>query len=199
MSIYVIRHAEKESGEFFENSLRLNNPPLSARGKRQALNLEKYFQNIKIDEIYISEYIRTRQTITHVAQSKNIPPTIDKRLNEIDNGNLDRLTDKEISETYPEFWKAYLAREADFRFPNGETGEEAGTRIFEFFNTLDPLKNSIVVAHDGIIRLLICKVLSLPTYKRHMLRVSFCSITTFEFNNEFNCWTVPQINFPIDG
>ncbi len=197
MSVYVIRHADKETGDFYTDGIPLNNQPLSEKGRQQAQNLVDYFRDIDIASICVSQYIRTMQTIAGVADLKKIPPRVDPRLGEINIGVLDKLTDEEVERSYPEFWRAYLERDRDFKFPGGESGDEAGARIFESFSELDPLKNHIIVAHDGIIRSLICKVLAMPTYRRHLFRVDFCSITIFEYSPEFKCWMVPKINMSI--
>jgi broad specificity phosphatase PhoE len=197
MSVFVIRHADKEIGEFYSDNLHLNNQPISENGKMQAANLVNYFNNIEIDSIYVSRYIRTKETIAAVAETKKISPVIDHRLDEVDIGDFEKLSNDQVEKDYPEFWKAYLERDRDFRFPNGESGEEAGTRVFEKFCSLDAAKNHILVAHDGIIRTLLCKVLSIPVYKRHLFSIDLCSVTIFEYSSEFKCWTVPHINMEV--
>lgn len=194
MSIYVIRHADKEAGDFYTDGIPLNNQPISEKGNQQALSLVNYFQDIDIASIHVSQYIRTMQTIAGVADQKKIAPGVDQRLGEINIGVLEKLTDEQVEESYPEFWSAYLDRDRDFTFPGGESGDKAGARIYELFCELDPAKNHIIVAHDGIIRSLICMVLSLPTYKRHLFKVDFCSITIFEYNQQFKCWRIPKVN-----
>jgi broad specificity phosphatase PhoE len=42
------------------------------------------------------------------------------------------MSDEAIQQQYPDIWKAFLERSADFRFPEGETGEEARQRIADF-------------------------------------------------------------------
>lgn len=199
MSIYAIRHADKEPGEFYDANIPLNNQPISEMGRQQASSLVDYFRDIDISSIHVSQYIRTQQTIDKVARAKQLSPRVDPRLNEINIGVLDQLTDAQVESSYPEFWNLYLKRDHDFKFPNGESGDEAGTRIFDLFSGLDPTQNHILVAHDGIIRILICKVLSIPTFRRHLFSIDYCSITTFEYSQQFNCWTVPRINMTIYG
>ena len=129
---YIIRHAAKERGDFFNSQLRHQDEPISATGQAEAQKLCRYFDGTAIAAIYVSEYQRTRQTIEPVAQQLQLTPVIDERLNEIDNGRLDGMTDEQIQQTYPEVWQAFLSRSADFRFPEGETGAEAQRRVVEF-------------------------------------------------------------------
>lgn len=197
MSIYAVRHADKEPGDFYTDGIPLNNQPISKKGRQQALSLVDYFRDIDITSIHVSRYIRTLQTIDGVANAKILVPRIDPRLDEINIGVLDYMTDEEVEASYPEFWSSYLERKQDFTFPNGESGIEAGERVFALFSELDPAKNHILVAHDGIIRTLICKVLSIPIFRRHLFSLDYCSITAFEYNQQFNCWTVPRVNMTI--
>ncbi|MBN2051392.1 MAG: histidine phosphatase family protein [Spirochaetales bacterium] len=197
MSIFVIRHADKKPGEFYGKGLKLNDQPISEKGQRKAQKLVGYFDKVDIDAIYISEYIRTKQTIMPVASRKGIIPIIDPRLNEIDIGDIEKMTDEQVQQKYPDFWNAYIERNHDFGFPNGETGEEASKRIMSVFATLDHFKNYILVAHDGIIRTLICSVLSIPPYKRHLFKADVCSITIFEYLDDFHCWSIPKINIEL--
>jgi broad specificity phosphatase PhoE len=72
---YFIRHAEK-----VDNS---KNPDLSEIGLQRAQIWNKIFSEISLDAIYSTDYIRTIQTATPTANSKNItilnydPKTID--------------------------------------------------------------------------------------------------------------------------
>jgi len=194
MSIYLIRHSDKEIGDYYTETLPMNNQPLSNNGITKARNLINSFNNIEISSIYVSEYVRTTQTIEFVAKSKGIEPIIDKRLNEINIGDTDKLTDEEIQNKYPDFWKSYLKRERDFRFPNGESGEEAGSRIFELFNSIEKTRNTILVSHDGIIRSLLCKILGIPPFQRHHFKIDLCSITICEYMNDLKAWQIVQMN-----
>jgi len=194
MSIYLVRHAEKAKGEYYTPALPMNNQPISEFGVQQAEWLANYFFNIQIGDIRISEYIRTYQTISKVALLKEIKPIKDFRLNEINVGDTEKLNDVEIRAKYPDFWEAYLKRDSDFRFPNGESGNEAGKRIFELFGELSTSNNSILVAHDGIIRILICIILGLPTYMRHKFKIDLASVTICDYDDELRCWRLNQIN-----
>ena len=197
MTFYVLRHADKEAGEFRNPRLPLNDQPISQVGRDQVLALVEYFRDIPIESITVSEYQRTTQTIAGVAVSKELPITVDSRLNEINIGLLEKLEEETIEHEYPDFWQAFLARDRDFTFPNGESGEAAGHRVYELFCSLDASRNHILVAHDGLIRILICRVLGLPTWKRHLFRIELASLTTFEFMPQFNCWAMPGYNISV--
>lgn len=70
MKWYIIRHADKEQIESYNPDLRHQDPPISEKGHLQAQKLLSYFSDKLIDKIYLSEYIRTKQTIKYVAEKK---------------------------------------------------------------------------------------------------------------------------------
>lgn len=68
---YLIRHAEKVRTDPKDQDSNLD-----TKGIRRAKVWAKYFEPIKIDNIYMTKYIRTKQTISPVAQQKSIPPIV---------------------------------------------------------------------------------------------------------------------------
>ncbi len=196
-TFYIVRHAAKERGDFFNPRLRHQDEPISVKGQADAQKLCAYFDGKTIAAIYISEYQRTRQTIEPVARHLQLAPLIDARLNEIDNGRLDRITDEEIQQIYPDVWQAFLSRSTDFRFPEGETGEEAQQRLVAFLEEKrqqHASKNIILVSHEGLIRLLTCTILDLPVYKRWNFLYDFCGITEIKYEPEYAIWKLIRFN-----
>jgi probable phosphoglycerate mutase len=197
MSIYVVRHAEKQSGDFHHQGVKFNDQPITEAGMESARRLVDYFSRIDIASIHVSEYLRTRQTIAFVAEAKGLVPLVERRINEIDIGVIEEMTDREVEEQYPEFWAAYHTRNREFRMPGGETGYEAETRIRSLFDSLDRTKNHIICTHEGLTRILLCSVLGLPAYRRHLFSIDYASITVFEYRPEFQCWTIPKVNMVV--
>ena len=66
MSIYVVRHAEKQSGDFHHEGLKFNDQPITKAGMESARRLVDFFSPIDIASIHVSEYLRTQQTIAFV-------------------------------------------------------------------------------------------------------------------------------------
>jgi broad specificity phosphatase PhoE len=191
ITCYIIRHAEKEKGDYYNAHLRHQDEPISRKGREQALKLWPYLCDKQISGIYVSRYVRTAQTIEHVAEQSGITPVMDVRLNEIDNGNIEALTDQEIQEIYPDVWKASHERSTDFRFPEGETGEEARARIADFLEETRQVHSTesiVLVSHEGLIRLLICHIMKIPVYQRWNFHVDFCGIMEIMYQPDYNAW-----------
>lgn len=66
---YFIRHAEKESDG-------TKNPNLSALGIKRANNYVKYFEKIKLNAIYSTNYKRTLNTVNPLIVARNLEPII---------------------------------------------------------------------------------------------------------------------------
>lgn len=196
-TIYILRHGEKEKGEFRVPGLPHQDQPLSQRGWEQSRKLWDYLCDKPISAIYVSRYQRTGQTIEHTAKQLGITPVMDDRLNEIDIGVLDPMSDEEIQEKYPEFWKAYTKRTADFRFPGGETGEEACRRIAGFLEEkrqMHPGENIVFVTHEGLIRQLMCYLMDIPVYKRNNFYVDLCGMTEITYQPQYKSWKLIRFN-----
>ncbi len=200
MTVYIIRHAEKEKGDFRVSGLPHQDQPLSPRGWEQSRKLWDYLCDKQITAIYVSRYQRTGQTIEHVAKQLGITPVMDDRLNELDNGVIDPMSEEEIQEKYPEFWKAYTERTADFRFPGGETGEEACRRISDFLEEkrqAHPGENIVFVTHEGLMRQLMCYIVDIPDYKRGNFYVDLCGIMEITYQPEYKNWKLIRFNQKI--
>ena len=197
MTFYILRHADKAKGDFYNPQLRHQDEPISQMGQEQAQKLVAYFADKEITRIYVSAYQRTGQTIAPLAGHLKLLPIVDERLNEIDNGLFEGATEEELRQKFPAELQALRERKAAFRFPEGETGEEAFARITAFLNekrTSHWDENIIIVCHDGLIRLLMCHVMDMPVTGRWNFRVDFCGITELLYEPEFGTWKLIRFN-----
>lgn len=197
MTVIIIRHAHKAKGNYYNARLCHQDEPISQQGQEQALKLWSYLCDKNISAIYVSGYQRTIQTIRYVSRQSGLTPVLDERLNEIDNGCIEGLSDEEIQQNYPQVWRGFQERSADFRFPEGETGEEARQRIADFLEEKRQLhanENIVLVSHEGLIRILACHILGLPVYHRWNFHVDFCGITEIVYQTEYQSWKLVRFN-----
>jgi broad specificity phosphatase PhoE len=194
---YILRHADKEAGDFYNPSLRHQDQPISGKGRLQTQQVVSYFSRKPVVAIYVSAYQRTLQTIQPVADGQHLTPIVDDRLNEIDNGIVEGLSDAQLKQKFPDTWQAFAERKTDFRFPQGETGEEAQRRIVSFFKeklALHGVADIILVSHDGLIRLLMCYLMNIPVYQRWNFRIDTCGITEVVYQPDFCAWKLIRFN-----
>jgi probable phosphoglycerate mutase len=196
-AIYIMRHAEKAAGDYFNPRLHHQDEPLSDRGRQEAERLCPYFAQRKPSAVYVSEYQRTSQTIRPSASRLHLQLRVDARLNEIDNGRLDALTDLQIQQAYPEVWLALRQRSHDFRFPGGETGAEAQARIVEMLEekrAAHAAEDILLVSHEGLMRLVMCYVAHLPVYQRGNFQVDLCGVMEIAYQPEYRQWKLIRFN-----
>jgi len=194
---YIIRHAERELGDFYNAQLRIHDNPITPQGHQDSQKLCTYFADKSIAAIYASAYRRAQQTVEPVARLLDLAPIIDARLNEIDNGLLGTLSDAQIEQKFPEVWQAFKARQADFRFPEGETGEEVRARIAGFFEEKQrqhAAENILLAAHDGWMRILMCYLMGIPVYERGNFRVDYCGLIEIAWQPAYNRWKLVRFN-----
>lgn len=195
MKFHLVRHGDKASGDYTNPRFRHQDQPLSDLGRQQANRLRDYLVTRPVAAIYTSEYIRTEQTARPLAEALQITPLVDARLNEIDNGLIEGLTDEQVGERFPEVWAAVLDGDRDFQWPGGESGAGAQRRIVEFIHQhRDEEGEMVVIAHDGIIRLLVCHILKMPVYHRFSLQLNTAGITEIEWDPVRHSWKLIRFN-----
>ncbi len=195
MRIYFARHGDKASGDYFSPLLRHQDEPLTEEGIRKAKALGEYFAGREIGAVYASQYLRAGQTAQYVAERKGLEVVRDARLNEIDNGILDSMSDAQIEARFPVFWADFNANASDVRFPEGETGEEVKARQAGFLESvLRDGRDALAVCHEGYIRLLACHVLGMPVYRRHLFKVDMCGILEIEHDRGSGGWRPIRMN-----
>jgi broad specificity phosphatase PhoE len=128
----------------------------------------------------------------------NLSPVVDGRLNEIDNGLIEGLSEGELRRKYPHIWNAFRDRDRDFQFPGGESGGDALHRISSFFEEMQKQgEDLILVSHDGLIRLMLCFLLGIPVYRRWDFQVDTCGITELVYQPDFERWKLIRFNHTL--
>ena len=139
--IYVIRHCEAE-GQPSEASL-------TNRGHKQAIELAKFFTNIKIDRVITSPLLRAIQSIEPLVENKKMKLEIDSRLSE-------RILSVKDLPDWLEKLKATFIN-MDLKFEGGESSNEAAYRIVSVVKDIlnSENKNTIIVTHGNLMSLLL--------------------------------------------
>jgi broad specificity phosphatase PhoE len=136
--------------------------PLTGKGKRQAKEVAEKLKMKKIDLIFSSDLLRTKQTAEIIGKRLGIKPRFDKRLREIKIGAFNGKPIAEIGK----FWrkkegnliplKHYLRR-YKFSLPGGENYLQAEKRMQRFLKETDKKysgKKILIVSHQRPITLL---------------------------------------------
>lgn len=132
--LILIRHGETD----WNTERRLQGHldiPLNAEGMRQARALGRTLCNERLDAIVSSDLIRAHETARAVGEACGLPVAVDAALRERCFGGFEGLRHADISERYPDAYRAWQAREFDARLPAGElpgeTLREFSARVIE--------------------------------------------------------------------
>jgi broad specificity phosphatase PhoE len=131
-------------------------PPLSARGRRQAERLAaRLAGGPRPDALYSSPLRRARETAGAVAGPLGLRPRLVPALREISCGRLDGWRLADVQRAYPTLWAAN-ARQTDerFRWPGGESYRAFRARVLRALRRIaaaHPGRCVVVVTHAGSI------------------------------------------------
>ena len=149
--------------------------PLTPKGKKQVKKSAKKLKNLpalpagqaggrhgkKIDLIFTSDLLRTKQTAEIVGKEIGVKPRIDKRLRE---NNIGILNGKPVKEFYNYFYKNKKVSPNEFykeRYkiapPKGETYKDIEKRMSNFIKSMEKKykgKTILAVSHERPITLL---------------------------------------------
>ncbi len=141
-------------------------PPLSARGRRQA---ELLARRVRAHlpgavAVYASPLRRATETAEIVRAAMGLPVFPDPGLREMCLGEWEGMTVPEIQAAFPGTYEAWLADPLVHPAPGGERLEAFGRRVAEAVErarAAQPWQDVILVAHGGPIKAILCHVLGL--------------------------------------
>jgi broad specificity phosphatase PhoE len=156
MNLIVVRHGITE----FNKQERLNgliDESLAEEGQQQARELVDRLSGKPIDAIYTSPLKRTVETAEPIAKKLGLPINPDRRIIEVDFGQLTGKTQTEVDamlgQTMVEMLSSY---NYDFHELSGESVEGVNQRVSSFINELKTKDHQtvLIITHGGIIRMI---------------------------------------------
>jgi len=139
--------------------------PLSVEGVAQAKQTAARLARENISAVYSSGLQRATETAQIVAKELRLDIQTIDALAEIDFGTFEGMMYEDIQKQYPEAFDCWMRHPAQAQFPNGENFADLTRRVN---GALEPLlsrhgnESIAIVAHSGVIRLLIGQALSIP-------------------------------------
>jgi probable phosphoglycerate mutase len=179
--IYLVRHAESVANTKGIYQGQTYDTELSVVGKKQARALANYFTNIKVDKIFASPLLQTKETAHAVTRLKQTNIFETPELIETNHGQWEGLEKKIISDRWPNLYQLWLTRPSEVKFPEGETFLETKKRVINWWNKrVDKDENVLIVTHDNIIRIIIAEVLGLDLDNIWKFQLSPAAVTVIE-------------------
>ncbi|KAJ5736508.1 uncharacterized protein N7483_001633 [Penicillium malachiteum] len=163
-SIWLSRHGESQynlTGRIGGDS------SISERGEAYASALPELMRKSGIPEntkivIWTSTLRRTIQTARHLKTETGFEKLEWKALDELDSGVCDGLTYQEISEKYPEDFKARDDDKYNYRYRGGESYRDVVIRLEPIIMELERSENVIIVTHQAVLRCIYAYFMNIP-------------------------------------
>lgn len=184
--LLLVRHGATE----FNSSLRFTGHrqiALNDIGNRQADKLAGRLAGEKIDVVCTSDLRRALDTTEAVCRGREIEVLTCPELREIDYGDCEGLTFKEIAARFPEVVEPWLNYSPDLTFPGGERLTGFIERVSGFLDRLEgnpQWRTVLVVSHGGVIPVLFCRLLGLSSDHWWQFRIDNASLSIVETNGQ---------------
>lgn len=182
--LYLVRHGKTDdSGKRI-----IGNRPgvhLNESGIRQAAQAADYLTSFPIMAVYASPLERTMETAEGIATRHSLMVQPVYFLKELDFGDY-QGKGSELS-TEP-LWLSFLKDPSLVRFPNGESVQQAQSRITEGLDALSQLFGDddeiVCVSHCEVLRLALAHALSIPLRSYMRLTIDTGSVSKVSWNPE---------------
>lgn len=177
-TLYLIRHAHPAAQDDCHRCISQTDLPLDALGVAQAHQLAQWANAHPLHAIYASPLLRCKQT-ADLLSGGIAPILIHDLLTEMRVGAWENLPFSEIKARWPELYALRGQHIGTTAPPDGESFMEAGERFAAFLHALPEDADTVaVVAHGGILRGWLCRVLGLSPDEMLSIRLPWGSITT---------------------
>lgn len=182
--LLLVRHGNTK----FDNAIRFwgkTDVQLSDEGIRQAEKLRDRLATEKINTIYASNLSRARSTAEIIASKHQMDITPCMELDELNFGWVEGLTFDEIKKLHPDFAEILSDWNTRPKFPGGESLDELNNRVQKFLKRLHkhkPEETTLVVAHAGSLRLMICNLLELNPERWRQMQIDLASLSIVEIH-----------------
>ncbi len=157
----MIRHGEtacNEKGAYYGKL----DVPLNEKGVKQIKKIGTTLNKIAFDSVYSSNTTRTLDSLKLCGENLYERASLDQRIAEIDFGEFEGKTYKEITALYPQHMDEWHDNWQDFCPPGGESFIDFYRRVTSFFKELLTVKadHVLVMTHSGVIKAIYCYVLN---------------------------------------
>ena len=141
--------------------------PLNALGQRQAQRVAERMARERVDVLYCSDLLRTRQTAEPAAQKLQLQAAPDAGLREQHFGILEGLSFDEVQTRHPRQLADWLLYDPDYALPEGESVRSFHARVVGAVQALAARhagQTLAVVTHGGVLDMVFRTVHGLPLH-----------------------------------
>ena len=158
MELILVRHGETPFNR--ERKVQgITDIELNDSGLRQAHQLALALKDHEIHQIYSSPLKRAHKTAEAINQFHNVPIHRRSGLMEMDQGDFEGLSFKELMACEKDFLRRWIADPAMTKMPNGESFIEVQERAWNAIeDIIMKAENALVVSHNFAIAAILCRI-----------------------------------------
>ena len=186
MDLILVRHGETETNRLGKIQ-GVSEIPLNGRGLEQAAAAARVLDEEKPFTLYASPLTRAVQTADAIASRTGIGAVIEHGLIEMDVGEFEGLTGRQLRERYPEVMRSWDDDAFQTVMPGGESLATVRERAWSTVKRLADLhgdESVVTVTHNFTIQMILCAALGMPPNNFRRLRVDLGSITRLSVSSE---------------
>jgi probable phosphoglycerate mutase len=153
--VTLVRHGQTERSARAAYSGQLD-IPLTSLGREQARRCAERIAGAGVDGVYTSPLVRARDTAQAIADAAGVPLTVDDRLIEVDYGPFEGLDRESAREKYGQPFTDWRNDPFGSPVPGMEPLQDALERAgAATADALDACEHPVLVAHQGILRIVL--------------------------------------------
>jgi broad specificity phosphatase PhoE len=159
-------------------------PELSDAGRQQAACAAKLLAAQRLRAVYSSPLIRARQTAELIAEPHGLAISLVSAIAEVDVGQWEGRSWKEISRTEPESYRKFIADSANHGYLGGENMNQVLERCAPALHALmqQHLGAEIAVsAHNVVNRVYVANLLGIPISRAREINQHNCGVNVIRF------------------
>jgi broad specificity phosphatase PhoE len=187
MRLILVRHGETDTNKA-GLALGRADVELNEHGRWQAQRLTVSLKDEPIAAIYSSPLKRALATAEPIASSHGLAVQVDEGLIEMDIGETEGLTFRQLGERYPHFLRLWLGGQAaNEPMPGGERLLDVQERAWQAIERICQRQEQgtvAVVTHNFVILTLLCRVLGLELADFRRLRHSVAAKSVLEVGRD---------------
>ena len=187
MRLWLVRHGETEANVAGLYSGHAPTP-LTERGIAQAQTLGTLLRNVPVDNVLCSDLERARHTTQLILAEREVPVRNMPELNEMFFGDWEMRHHRDLAREDAENYAVWCNDWQNATPTNGEGFQAFSRRVERFIAQLADYKacqNLLVVSHQGVLSVLIARLLSMPAAAMWHFRVEQGCWSAIDFCDDF--------------
>ena len=186
MRLILVRHGQTEVNRLGRIQ-GIGPAPLNELGLSQAAAVARAVQHHKPFVLYASPLKRAVQTAQAIAGHTDAPVLLDEGLVELNVGEFEGLTGRQLREQFTDVMRRWDENAADTVMPGGESLSAVRDRAWRTVRTLAVRHGSetvISVTHNFTIQMIICTALDMPLNSFRKLRIDLGSMSRLDVTGD---------------